>query len=71
MDKTLLDESIDILAVSDKINKLLKDNNIIIIKELCSKTKTDLKNLGLFTHQITEIEIALQLKGFDLNIRRY
>lgn len=71
MDKTLLDESIDILDISDKINKLLKDNNISIIKELCCKTKTDLKNLGLFTHQITEIEIALQLKGLDLNIRRY
>ena len=71
MDKTLLDENIDILDISDKINKLLKDNNINIIKELCSKTKTDLKNLGLVTHQIAEIEIALQLKGYDLNIRRY
>ena len=45
---------------------LLKENNILKIKQLVNKTKTNLKTIGLLGYQISEIEIKLQLVGYDL-----
>ena len=49
-----------------KINKILKKNKIIKVKQLANKSKTKLKDIGLLGDQITEIEVKLQLEGLDL-----
>ena len=50
----------------DLLDKILKENNILKIKQLVNKTKTNLKTIGLLGYQISEIEIKLQLVGYDL-----
>ena len=61
-----LKESIDILNMPEPIIKLLKDNNILLIEDLCSKTKTDLKNMKLDFKGINKIDVKLQLIGLSL-----
>ena len=51
---------------NDKDREILKENNILKIKQLVNKTKTNLKTIGLLGYQISEIEIKLQLVGYDL-----
>ena len=62
----MLDENIEQLKLNDEINKILKKNKIIKIKQLANKTKTKLKEIGLQGYQISEIEVKLQLEGLDL-----
>ena len=62
----ILDEDIEILKLNIDIDKILKKNKIIKVKQLANKTKTKLKDIGLLGYQISEIEIKLQLEGLDL-----
>lgn len=62
----ILDKDIEILKLNIDIVKILKKNKIIKVKQLASKTKTKLKDIGLLGYQISEIEIKLQLEGLDL-----
>lgn len=71
MNNTILDENINILNLSNNIYNILEIHNINTINQLCNKTKTDLKNIGLFRNQISSIEVALQLAGQDLKNNRY
>ena len=71
MNNTILDENINILNLSNNIYYILEIHNINTINQLCNKTKTDLKNIGLFRNQISSIEVALQLAGQDLKNNRY
>lgn len=48
----------------DVVNKF--DDSIITIRDLCTKTRKDLKNMNLTTSQINKIIISLQLNGVDL-----
>lgn len=57
------------LELTKDIVDILKENNINIIKELTQKSKTKLKEAGLFNNQISEVEIKLQLQGFDLKTK--
>lgn len=66
MDEKLLNENIDRLNISCKIIELLKNKEIISLKDLCTKTKTNLKNLGISTQEINKIEVELQLIGLNL-----
>lgn len=62
----MLEENIERLNLKKDIEEILKKNNILKIKQLVSKTKTNLKTIGLLGYQISEIEIKLQLVGYDL-----
>ena len=53
------------MDISCEIIDLLKEE-IITIEQLCSKTKTNLKELGLKQEQIKDVEKGLQLEGFNL-----
>lgn len=61
-----MEENIEKLKLNEELIKLLKKNKINKIKQLSNKTKTQLKEIGLQSYQISEIEIKLQLEGFDL-----
>ena len=62
----MLEENIEKLNLKKDIEEILKENNILKIKQLVNKTKTNLKTIGLLGYQISEIEITLQLVGYDL-----
>ncbi|MBE5820884.1 MAG: hypothetical protein E7310_08835 [Clostridiales bacterium] len=62
----MLDEAIEKLRLDNETVKILKRNKIVKVRQLTNKTKTKLKELGLAGYQISEIEIKLQLEGFDL-----
>lgn len=68
MNDKLLNQNIDRLNISCKTIELLKDKQIILLKELCTKTKTNLKNLGISTQEINKIEVELQLIGLNLKL---
>ena len=62
----MLEKQIEELQLNVEINKVLKKNKINKVKQLTNKTKTQLKEIGLLGYQISEIEIKLQLIGYDL-----
>lgn len=62
----MLEKQIEELQLNAEINKVLKKNKINKVKQLTNKTKTQLKEIGLSSYQISEIEIKLQLIGYDL-----
>jgi len=62
----MLEKQIEELQLNAEINKVLKKNKINKVKQLTNKTKTQLKEIGLLGYQISEIEIKLQLMGYDL-----
>ena len=62
----MLEENIEKLNLKKDIEEILKENNILKIKQLVNKTKTNLKTIGLLDNKISEIEIKLQLVGYDL-----
>ncbi len=66
MREKLLNESIDRLNISCKSIEILKNNKILIIKDVCKRNKTFLKEIGLENSEISKLEIELQLIGFDL-----
>lgn len=51
----ILEQSIKRLSISDKIIKILESNKIIVLEDLCKKTKTDLKKINLSQNEIDEI----------------
>lgn len=65
----MLESNIETLQLNREINQILKKNKISKIKQLTNKTKTQLKEIGLLGYQISEIEIKLQLAGFDFKSR--
>lgn len=64
-------KKIEVLSLNQDITKTLENNNIIIIKDLWEKTRTNLKNINLNDAQINQIIIKLQLFGIDLNKKVY
>lgn len=62
-----IEEKIEELRLSKEIEEKLKENEIIYIKQLTKLTKTNLKNIGLTSHETSETEAKLQLRGYDLN----
>lgn len=61
----MLESGIEKLQLNEEINKILKKHKITQIKQLTNKSKTQLKEIGLLGYQISELEIKLQLAGFD------
>jgi len=66
-----LEDIIEKLNLSKNINKILKDNNILYIKDLWILNRKQLKSMNLKDNEIKDIIISLQLQGLDLNKRIY
>lgn len=66
MDHKIQNQSIERLDISLNTIETLKKHKITIIKQLCGKTKTYLKNLGLTSDDTNKVEIELQLLGLNL-----
>lgn len=66
-----LEDKIENLNLSKNINKILKENNIVYIKDLWNLTRKQLKTFKLKDNEIKDIIISLQLQGLDLNKRIY
>lgn len=65
MDK-ILKQSIERIDIDVRIIDLLKGNGIKTIKDICNKSKTDLKELTLSYQEINKIQVELQLLGLNL-----
>ena len=59
-------QNIDRLNISDNSIKILKNNKIITIGQLCKKSKNDLRKLDIVQFDIKKIETELQLLGLNL-----
>ena len=66
-----IEDKIETLNLSKSINKILKENNIIYIKDLWILNRKALKSYGLKDSEIKDIIISLQLQGLDLNKKIY
>lgn len=63
-------------SVSDlKLDKVITDklinNSILTLEQLWNIKKDELKRLNFKDNEINQIVIRLQLKGIDLNHRKY
>ena len=47
MENKLINQNIERLDIKDNIINILKNNNITKIGQLCKKSRSDLKNIGL------------------------
>ena len=66
MEDKILKQNISRLGISDNSLDILKNKNIIMIEQLCKKSKTELKDMELSQSDIRKIEIELQLLGYNL-----
>ena len=71
MKVNILDKKIETLGLKDSINKILIDNNIVLINDLWISNRKSLKKLNLSDKDIQNIIIKLQLVGLDLNKKKY
>ena len=66
MEDKLIKQNIDRLDTSDNAIKILKDNKIITLGQLCKKSKSDLKKIEILQCDIKKIETELKLLGLNL-----
>lgn len=66
MENKLINQNIERLDIKDNIINILKDNNITKIGQLCKKSRSDLKNIGLEKFEIDKVSIELELNGLLL-----
>jgi DNA-directed RNA polymerase alpha subunit len=66
MEQKIRNQRIDRLDISDSVLNVLKENEITTLGNLCSKSKTDLKNIGLLPNESNKVEVELQLMGLNL-----
>jgi len=62
MDK-LLKQNIERIEIKDEVLEILKDNDITILNDLCTKKKKELKDMGIGYQVINDMELQLQLLG--------
>ena len=67
----ILEKNIEELQLNNKILSKLKENNIMVIKDLWKMKRKELKQLGFSDSEISQIIIKLQLHAIDLNKRVY
>ena len=60
------EQKIDRLDVNCGIIETLKNNEIITIRDLYKKSKTDLREMAIETNDINKIYVELQLLGLNL-----
>lgn len=68
---SLLKKNIHTLDLEEKVERILKANQIETIEELWSKTRKELKSYGIKDTEINRLIIKLQLLGLDLNKKVY
>lgn len=66
IDEKILNQSINRIEISDNATEILNRNKITTLKDLCNKTKTDLKKLEINQGEINKMDIELQLLGLKL-----
>lgn len=66
MEEKIKNQSINRLDISDHVIVLLKNAKIDTLGKLCSKSKKDLKEIGIEQFEIKNISIELQLMGLSL-----
>lgn len=64
-------EEISKLGIDDSIISIFKSKDINTIAELWSLKRKDLKEMNFSSDQINHIIIKMQLKGMDLNRKKY
>ena len=69
--KKYIENTIDDMGLSKKINDKLKNNDINSVKDLWVLKRTELKKKGFTDNEINQIIIKLQLNGLDLNKKEY
>ena len=62
----MLKQSINKLDIENNIVEIFYKNSIYEIGDLCNKSKTDLKKIGLKQNEINNVQIKLQLVGFNI-----
>lgn len=62
----VLEKDIEVITKNQDILEKLRNNGIILVKDLCSKSKKDLEELQIPNIYIKEIIISLQMNGVDL-----
>lgn len=67
MDDKLLNQDIQRLNISCKDIQTLKSNQIYTLKQLCSKSKTDLTKFNLSDKKIEDINLELHILGLNLH----
>lgn len=71
MKKATLDKSVLELELTEKVSKLLLNNNIITIRDLWIQTKSTIKKMGLDDSELKDLSIKLQLLGLDFGKKSY
>lgn len=66
MKEKINQQSIERLYISDRAIKIMNENNINTIGQLCKKSKSDLKKIEVLPNEINKIDIELQLLGLSL-----
>ena len=64
--KSIGEQSVEKLLISNKAIEKLKKNEIINISQLCEKSKGELKKIGIGLKDIRDIEMSLQFAKLDL-----
>lgn len=65
----VLEKDIEIITRNKEILEKLRNSGIILVKDLCNKTRKDLEDLQIPNMYIKEIIISLQINGVDLKKR--
>lgn len=66
-----LDENIKKLDIENNVIETLNSNEIFKIKDLWPLTREELKEMGFSDQGVKNIVVHLQLKGMDLNRKKY
>ncbi len=69
--KDILEKNISYLSLSESINKVLKENNVVTVNDLWHLSRKDLKKIGLSDKEITSIIIKMELNALDLGGKSY
>lgn len=71
MNSKYLEIPIEELKLNSIITDKLRQNNIVLVKDVWLLKRKDLKDFKLNDNEINQIIIKLQLNGIDLNKRIY
>ena len=62
----ILENDLEVIVKNKDVLEKLHNNEIMIVKDLCNKTKKDLEEMQIPNIYIKEIIISLQINGIDL-----
>lgn len=71
MTNNLFDKKIEEIGMDKTIYQKLKNNNILLLKDLWKLNRKDLKSYNLNDSEVNQIIIKMQLMSLDLNKKIY